>query len=448
MDDDLDTGVAMKNIAELEKELDKLHKNIQDSKAMMKTLDDEELMKEKVRIYDLNEEALQLNLRIIGLRREKEDGERTEMMKKNCDAAKQNNVKHENTSEMFENYTSSGYIPGNVQRDKSVRYVDNSGCRLKAPKYRKGDDFCTFLLRFEQYIMLGNVKDNLDFRLSSLIEDDAMFKKVRNMRLSMGEKLDVSLLVQAVRRELYPATDARILRTTFHKMGQKSGESVEQYAQRVMDEAEKIYPDTTEREGAAITALISGISDLDIKRRLLASKDSESFVSMTRLAVQEEHISTALELPRDSQTTPEFYDTAPLFGLGREENEESGIVNCQKCGRRGHKAETCWSGVKCQLCDRMGHVARVCNFERTQSSTANQSGYTRNNQQRARSPVTCYNCGVVGHVQRLCNRPRGGGVQSSYRPPSSNQQRTSQRNTLNGSATGRNLDSFSRRRNF
>ena len=47
--------------------------------------------------------------------------------------------------------------------------------------YKLEDDFCTFLLRFEQYIILSKVRDNPDCRLSSLIEDDAMLKKVRNI---------------------------------------------------------------------------------------------------------------------------------------------------------------------------------------------------------------------------------------------------------------------------
>ena len=118
-----------------------------------------------------------------------------------------------------------------VQGDKGERYFDNgSVCKLKTPVYRLGDDFCTFLLRFEQYIILSRVRDNLDCRLSSLIGDDAMFKKVRNIRLCAEERQDVRLLLEAVKRELYPPTDTRIERTTFHKIKQESGENVEQYA--------------------------------------------------------------------------------------------------------------------------------------------------------------------------------------------------------------------------
>ena len=70
---------------------------------------------------------------------------------------------------------------------------------------------------------------------------------------------------------------------------------MEQFAQRIQDTAEKIYPRILERESAGITALIQGMKDLAIKRRLLQmNTETEDFDSMARLAVQEERISKAL----------------------------------------------------------------------------------------------------------------------------------------------------------
>ena len=123
------------------------------------------------------------------------------------------------------------------------------------------------------------------------------------------------MLLEAAKRELYPPTDTRIMRTKFHKM--ENGEKVEHFAQRVIDEAEKIFPDRTERESAALAALISGVSNLEIKRRLLASIVTEDFVSLAKLAVQEEHISEAIRKKSGSQEEPKFHDTAPVFTLGR-----------------------------------------------------------------------------------------------------------------------------------
>ena len=400
----------------------------------------------KVDMFDCREEMFALSLEIARRTQSAENKEDDEEEEKKCSTAEntESKVKRENTSNLFQGMlTDNSCSPENVRRDNGAWNADNRyGCKIKPPKFRRGDDFCTFLLRFEQYIIMSNIKDNLDCRLSTLVEDDAIFKKLRNIKFSMDERQDVKLLIEAIKRELYPPTDARIMRATFHKMRQENGEKVEQFAQRVMDEAEKIYSDRTERDGAATTALISGVLDVEVKRRLLASSVSENFISLTKLAVQEEHISEAIRMTPGSQEELESHSAIPMFGLGREHGGEQGTVNCQKCGRAGHVTESCWSDVKCQLCDRIGHVARVCR-QNSRPATATQN---RDSRQGRRSQVTCYNCQEVGHTQRFCNRPRGGAGarQDSYRP-SNNQQRLSQRVALNGSAIGRNLDTFSRR---
>ena len=113
--------------------------------------------------------------------------------------------------------------------------------KCKASRYRKNDDFCSFLQRYEQWVLLCGIKDNLDLRLANQIEDDTMFKKMKYILLSNEERCDVKMLIGAVKRELYPATDARIMRITFYKMKQGTLESVEQFAQRIQNIAEKIF---------------------------------------------------------------------------------------------------------------------------------------------------------------------------------------------------------------
>ena len=95
--------------------------------------------------------------------------------------------------------------------------------------------------RYEQWVLLCGIKDNLDLRLANQIEDDTMFKKMKYILLSNEERCDVKMLIGAVKRELYPATDARIMRITFYKMKQGTLESVEQFAQRIQNIAEKIF---------------------------------------------------------------------------------------------------------------------------------------------------------------------------------------------------------------
>ncbi|KAL5250482.1 hypothetical protein ACHWQZ_G016276 [Mnemiopsis leidyi] len=331
-----------KTLLELTEMLEKLEGDYREMKKKLEEIlgDDEkaEVVRAiKVDMFDCREDMLALSLEISRRKQseEAEVAEEKEEKKSGTTVSTENKVKQENTSNWFQGLlTDNNCSREYVRRDNAVWNAENRyGCKVKPPKFRRGDDFCTFLLRFEQYIIMSNIKDNLDCRLSSLVEDDATFKKLRNIRFSMDERQEVKMLIEAIKRELYPPTDARIMRATFHKMRQENGEKVEQFAQRIMDEAEKIYPDKSERDGAATTALISGVLDVEVKRRLLASSVSENFVSLTKIAVQEEHISEAIRMTPGSQEELDSHSAIPMFGLGRESGEERGTVNCQKCGR-------------------------------------------------------------------------------------------------------------------
>ncbi|KAL5251616.1 hypothetical protein ACHWQZ_G017106 [Mnemiopsis leidyi] len=419
---------SQQELYQLVKQEEELVKNILKCREKLKNLDVAEQNAGKVKVFDLSAERDGLALEIEDLKKRIGEKKQNHRKEEECEQTEPR-VKLESTEDVCFDGTVSSRNVLFVQRDKGERYDDNgSMCKLKAPVYKLGDDFCTFLLRFEQYIMLSRVKDNLDFRLSSLIEDDAMFKKVRNIRLSAEERLDIGMLLEAVKRDMFPVTDTRILRTTFHKMRQGKGENVEQYAQRVMDEAEKIYPDRNEREGAAINVFISGVKDSEIKRKLFAGSVSEDFIGMTKLAIQEEHILEAIGMRSGSQVEPILNNIAPMFCV-RKKDENQGVVNCQKCGKRGHVAASCWSEVVCQLCNRTGHVASVCWELATSIICQDDITASSSAQSEGVQPVVCFNCQEPGHIQRFCNRHQGGGNENQS-SPSYDQQRTSQQDAL------------------
>jgi hypothetical protein len=103
-------------------------------------------------------------------------------------------------------------------------------------RYRKRDDSYTFLLRCEHWSLLCGIKGNLD--MASQFEDFVKFKKVRNIRgvcVLRKERCDVNQLIGALRRELYTATNTRIIRIPFHQMKQEALEIWEQFAEKIQD---------------------------------------------------------------------------------------------------------------------------------------------------------------------------------------------------------------------
>ncbi len=328
---------------------------------------------------------------------------------------------------------------------------------IKPHRYRKGDDICTFLERFEHFIIVNRITDNnLDLHLLSLVEDDVMYKKLRSVRLTDVQKSKVKLLVAAIKESLYPATETRILRSTMTTLKQEPGENVEIYSQRISDAADKAYSDPTLKEEASLSALISGIREVNIRKKLLED-DVDSFEKATRLAVKCERISKALN---DRESFDESHDIeVPVFRVEQERNQTPAgtrtVNSCSKCGKSNHTEETCWRDVTCQLCSTKGHVASVCrasapgsgNNTRTRRDDDVQGDRFSNSSQ-----VICYGCGQRGHYRSHCTaRTQGstsrGGQRSTYRRAPSFNQRAEQRDYLNGSAAGRYPTESSRRQN-
>ncbi|KAL5247030.1 hypothetical protein ACHWQZ_G019036 [Mnemiopsis leidyi] len=322
-------------------------------------------------------------------------------------------------------------------QERSHRQANGTGG--KAPRFRKGDDFTTFLQRFVNHARLSGLCDNLDLRFSSLVEDNSLFKKISSFQFTALERRDIHQFTAAIRSRLFPPTDTRIMKTKFGCMKQQAGESVGQFAERIKDEADVIFSSEPEREGASVTTFITGLSDPAIKRRLLQLGDSEGGLDhVIRIAVQEENISQALEEQVDSSAQVIDLSGTPLFGVGTDPLPEQRRAGCQKCGRTSHVTENCWSGVTCQLCGKTGHIARVCRELRT-SSVANRDGYrTAPPSSRA---VVCYGCQQEGHFRRDCPSSRRGTWQNQGPPrvgnqdraiPDRDRQRNQQNEHLNG----------------
>ena len=313
---------------------------------------------------------------------------------------------------------------------------------VKPRKYKQGDDICTFFERFQQYVELSNLKDrNLDLYLLNLVEDDNMYKKLKKVCLTPLQKSNGALLTATLREALFPAAESRILRSTLSNLKQKTDETIESFAIRIGDTACKAYSESSLREEASLSTLLSGINEIQIRKKLMES-DVESFEQATRLAIKLERISKAVV---DTSTNSDPGDTE--FDVLNVENRtpetqitsnSAGGIICQNCLKRNHTSDTCWRDLTCQTCFRKGHIARVCR------STGQNRGFPRgqNNATRGRfSQVTCFTCGNRGHYSFSCDL--AGQRNTSSRPnrqspravPPQNQ-RSQRQEYLNGLAAG------------
>ena len=477
---DIDTlQQEMNQLIEDKKELD------QEIKAQREELEegtatnnDDKINKAKVQLYDLRTKLDTLNRQIQDMTEEIDKQRAPEVSQ----MEEQDEDELSFKGGIFGGAPSFARVKGSISPpsrnwDNHYHTTGHSG---KAPKFKAGDDVCVFLDRFRNYIEMNRIADNLDRRLTNLIEDNTLYRKVSKMQFSETDRSNAGRIVTAVKKGLFPDTDTKIMRTTFNRMRQNAGETVEQFAQRVQDAAERIFLNDAEREGAAISTFISGLEDVAIRRRLfqMSKRDgSGSFTHVTREAVNEEHISKAISGEADDSIfNPTFGDSSLLFSM-RQEPETPNVRRTQERDNVGHVTSTFSKLVICQWCQVAGHEAKSCgklnrttNVTETQQEQSTVAG-TANRRSTERRGVICYNCQGVGHISRNCsssrapqnnardywqptrststnsfNRQNQQGMQRSHSSfkPSIEQQREQQQVHLNGQAAGQNPVSFSR----
>lgn len=299
------------------------------------------------------------------------------------------------------------------QRERGNQPNPAARSLARPQRYKRGDDICIFFERFEQYAILSGISENVDLHLLNLVEDDNMYKKLKNIATTPLHKRNVTALITALRESLFPVAESRLLRSTLTNMKQGFNEDVEAFAMKIGDIAGKAYAEHTLREEASLSTLLSGLTEVGIRQKLMES-DVQTFEEATRLALKLERIARAVSEPR-----PTLADEADfnVFRVGPPVGKA-----CQKCGKMYHSEENCWKDKTCQICHRKGHIDSAC---RSSNKTGNRA-----------SGITCYGCGEKGHYSYNCTRPNSS--------PTQPQQRVSQQRHLNDLATGLHPSSTSR----
>ena len=168
---------------------------------------------------------------------------------------------------------------------------------------------------------------------SSDCTSDAMYKE---LRARSGEIIDTQHAMQILR-----------------SLKQRSGETVQVYAERLLRLAEQAWPeaDLTQAllECQMIDSFTDGLNDNAVARKVLR-EEPETFAADVKIAVQEQNLTRKFELR--NRGIPK-YKQPPIFrekGQRKDEarhEEPMEIDNfygrCYKCGKRGHRAAGCRS---------------------------------------------------------------------------------------------------------
>lgn len=265
---------------------------------------------------------------------------------------------------------------------------------IKPHVLKPGEDISTFLERFEQFITLSGIKDiDLHLYALSLIQDESLYRRLKSIHLSNHQKHNATLLVEAYNETLFPATETRILRSSLASLKQKPSESISSFILRIDKLASKAHSNKHLRDEASISTFISGLSDTDIKRKLLA-KNLTSFSHATEVATKYERIAeTIATVPNNYEEEKEF----PVLRVSstnrshhQDETTQQRFPNkssnhSQHHSMRDHRQLICFT------CNEPGHVAYDCPHRKYGTHTSRNS-----------STPTCFKCGVKGHYASSC----------------------------------------------
>ena len=242
---------------------------------------------------------------------------------------------------------------------------------------------------------------------------------IDNVRCSRA--LDVNALIEAFESALFPASETRILRSSMSKIAQMRDETIPDFILRIEEVGSKAYSDHVLKEEASLSALISGVSSLKIREKLLES-DTSTFEEACRLATKLERIDTTLSggKPGSSAEDLDFdvlrVDNEPVipppshppvntvsrpphtFGPPRDYNLSHGSAP-------PHNRSAPRQQIRCYGCNQLGHIRRNC------------PNSNRRSMPRQSSSVTCYNCNQVGHYASHCRQRRNNGNPRPLLPP-------------------------------
>ena len=309
----------------------------------------------------------------------------------------------------------------------------------KPQQFKTGDDISLFFERFVQFTKLSRLSDrNLDLYVLTLIKDDKMYRKLKNVSLTEQQKADAELLVATYEKILFPATETRMMRSALTSLKQKNGESTEDFAIRIEEIGSKAYSNHDLKEEASLSVFMSGIRNIQIRQKLLEA-DVDTFEQATRMATKLEHISDTIadsenhdrtadidynvlsvnqrnnmqtlnpRIPPYQQTRPDNYNSPENCRTCGKSNHVTSQcwrnIACQTCAKFNHATARCWKNMTCFSCSRRGHLARECR-------AASRGGYnTQINANRSQNPnqrydrqsnVTCFRCTGKGHYSYQC----------------------------------------------
>ena len=224
---------------------------------------------------------------------------------------------------------------------------------IKPPRMEKGGSFTTYCDRFQAYVQMTDLKQNLDLLfMQNLDSETYRALKSTASSLTTAQKQNTEQMCKQFLTAMY-GEESISLKNSLLNMKQKTGETITEFCSRVQEAGYLAYAEADLADEACLLTILRGLSCKNIRRKLNeatpstfadAIKQAKRLDSVARMFENEPTpiLKTSSEnraIARFSSSTSRGWSPPPNSRGKYRDSKQN--VRCWRCGEKGHYKSEC-----------------------------------------------------------------------------------------------------------
>ena len=269
---------------------------------------------------------------------------------------------------------------GNLGFNQDLTQVSRMSYLTKPPRMSKGDNFVHYCEKFQGYVQMTGLNQNLDLLFLQNI-DSYTYTSLKSAAaaLTVEEKSDAKLMCKQFQNALF-GDETVSLRNSLLNMQQKPDEPVVDFCNRIQEASSMAYNSPEQADDASLLTLLRGVANRSLRQKLNEATLT-TFRDAVRLAKKLESVKVMFETENEPSTTPILKTSnTPSYSSSKDSRSHSR-------GDRHHSS-------------RSSH-RRNRRHSRSRSRSRDRRRSRRTSLSRKQND-SCWNCHKKGHHRSEC----------------------------------------------